>query len=260
VWYEGRVPRVALGLFGLLACATFAATPMRREPALDFAVDEAFQADGGVQYFYELARKETDPARSNATLARLQALDESGRWATHGAPLHVVMSRLVYVVEQDAAFFTEARATDLGWMNAVAPDFDITRRPDGGFHADKTPANDFTIRFLGATQVAAQPPDGGLARLEALLPHAARPTSVVVQENFDFARVMGVRTGAFSVTWTAHLALAPGRTRVHVVTLSALHHLPPFFLGGERRVFDESVRGARELIERLRAAPVEPLR
>ncbi|MEW6431556.1 MAG: hypothetical protein AB1730_08595 [Myxococcota bacterium] len=244
-------------LAGLVAFAAFAATPLRRESTLAFVPDEPFQRDGGVQYFYALAHKEPSPETANPDFAFLRALDESGRWAAQGEPLHVVMSRITYTVDKDVSFFTEARAKDPAWMNAVAPEFEVTQRPDGGFHAAKMPSNDFTIRFLDARAVAAQPADGGVARLVALLPDAGLPDSVVVQENFDFARVMGVRTGAWSVTWTAHLPLGPGRTRVHVVTLSALHHLPPFFLGGEKRVFKESVQGALDLIERLRAAALD---
>lgn len=239
---------------GVVACAALAATPMRRESTLAFPLDEPFQRAGGVQYFYTLAKSEPSPETASPEFAFLRAFDESGRWAAQGEPLHVVMSRITYVVDKDVSFFTEARAKDVTWMNTVAPEFEVTQRPDGGFHAAKMPSNDFTIRFLDARAVAAQPADGGVARLVALLPDAGLPDSVVVQENFDFARVMGVRTGAWSVTWTAHLPLGPGRTQVHVVTMSVLHHLPPFFLGGEKRVFKESVKGALDLIERLRAA------
>lgn len=239
----------------LCAGVATAATPMRRETALGFPVDEAFQRDGGVQYFYELAKQDASPETSSAAFAFFRGFDEARRWAAQPAPLHVVMSRIVYVVEKDVSFFTEARALDPGWMNAVAPGFDVTLRPDGGFHAGKMPANDFTVRFLGEARLAAQPLDGGVAHAQRLLPGAAPPASAVVQENFDFSKVMGVRTGAFSITWTLHHPLGPGRTRVHVFTMSALHHLPPFFLGGEKRVFKDSVAGALDLIERLRAAP-----
>jgi hypothetical protein len=248
--------KVASGCAVLLAAAALARPPMRQEPALAFAVDEPFQQDGGVQYFYELAKK--DAAAPSATFTFFRAFDEAGRWAAQGKPLHVVMSRIVYTVDKDAAFFTEARAKDAAWMNTVAPEFDVSTRPDGGFRAGKMPANDFTIRFLDEEALASQPADGGLAHVTALLPDAGPLHSVVVQENFDFSRVMGVRTGAFSATWTAHQAVAPGQVRVHVFTMSALHTLPPFFLGGEKRVFNESVAGALDLIERLRAAPVTP--
>lgn len=248
--------RTIFWLTSFLACVALAATPMRRESSLDFALDEPFQQDGGVQYFYELAKKEPSPETASASFAFFRAFDESNRWAAQGEPLHVVMSRIVYVVDKPPGFFTEARAKDAAWINTVAPEFDVTVRPDGGLHAGKSPSNDFTIRYLDARASSAQPPDGGVAHLVSLLPDAGVPVSVVVQENFDFARVMGVRTGAWSVTWTAHLPLDGDRTRVHVVTMSALHHLPPFFLGGEKRVFNESVKGALDLIERLRAAPV----
>lgn len=253
-------PTMARGVrwsFAVVLCAgvAAAAAPMRRETALAFTVDEAFQRDGGVQYFYELAKQDSSPETASAAFGFFRGFDEAGRWAARPGPLHVVMSRIVYEVDKDAAFFTEARAKDATWMNALAPDFDVSLRPDGGFHAGKMPANDFTIRFLDDAAVASQPPDGGVAHALRLAPDAGTPASVVVQENFDFSRVMGVRTGAFSVTWTLHHPLGPGRTRVHVFTMSALHHLPPFFLGGEKRVFKDSVAGALDLIERLRATP-----
>jgi len=238
------------------ALVSSAGPAMRQEPTLSFAIDEPFQRDGGVQYFYALV-KQGAPS-SDANVAFFRAFDEAGRWAAFGAgprlPLHVVMSRIVYLVDKDASFFTEARAKDVAWMNTVFPDFDVSQRPDGGFRSGKTPANDFTIRFLSGAALASTSPGGGLANVRAMLPASSQLASVVVQENFDFSKVMGVRTGAFSSTWTAHEVVGPLKTRVHVFTTSAVHTMPPFFLGGEKRVFNESVRGALDLIERLRAA------
>lgn len=225
---------------------------MRRETDVHFAVDEAFLASGGVQYFYELAKREPSPETASATFALFRDLDAPGRWRSD-RPLHVVMSRLVYEVDKDVAFFSEARAFDLPYINTVAPEYRISRQPDGGFRSDAMPANVFRLEYLHAVDVARRAGEPGLARVLGFLGAAGPPASVVFQQNDDFARVLGMRTAELGLTWTAHVALKPGRTRLYVCTMSYLHSLPPFFLGGEQRVFRESHGGAALLIERLRA-------
>ncbi len=232
-----------------LIALTLAAAPveLRRESSLDFAVDEAFQQDGGVQYFYELADPVEKPAQGSV-LSFFRAMDALSKPSD---PYHVVMSRLVYTVERDVSFFTEARARDVKWMNRVAPEVGVTEEPDGSFRARRTPSNRFRITWL-------EPPfpeDAGLRRFLSLLPSGAVPVSVVVQRNSDFSRVMGMRTAERALTYTAHVSLGPGRTRVFVCSMSLLYTLPPFFLGGRNRVFVEAIEGAGKLIEQLRRAP-----
>ncbi|MFT3842207.1 MAG: hypothetical protein QM723_34780 [Myxococcaceae bacterium] len=224
----------------------------RRESALRFEVDPGYQADGGVQYFYELALKDAAPAKRPAFVA-FQPFDFNHRWAALSEPLHVVMSRLVYEVDKDCSFFTDARVHDVSYINAIVPDSSITKNKDGSFRVGRAPANTFRVRFLDAAEVRAEAADGGVAAMVAFTPDAGLPESVVVQENVDFARVMGARTGEASVTWTGHYRLGPGRTRLTVFTMSYMHNVPPFFLGGEDRVFSESVDGAATLIRNLRA-------
>jgi hypothetical protein len=171
--------------------------------------------------------------------------------AKPGDPYHVVMSRLVYTVERDVSFFTEARARDASWMNRVATEAGVRAEPDGSFSVSKTPSNRFRITWL-------EPPfpeDAAVQRFLSLLPKGAEPASVIVQKNYDFARVMGQRTAERAITYTAHVPAGPGRTRVFVCSMSLLYNLPPFFLGGRNRVFREAVEGAGTLIEQLRKAP-----
>jgi hypothetical protein len=232
-----------------LIVLTLAAAPveLRQERALDFAVDEAFQNDGGVQYFYELADPVAKPTEGSP-LAIFRSMDELSK---PNDPYHVVMSRLVYTVDRDVSFFTEARARDAEWMNRVAPDVGVTAEADGSFRAARTPSNRFRITWL-------EPPfpdDAGLKRFLSLLPSGAVPVSVVVQKNSDFSRVLGMRTAERALTYTAHVPLGPGRTRVFVCSMSLLHTLPPFFLGGRKRVYVEAIEGAGKLIEQLRNAP-----
>jgi hypothetical protein len=236
-------------MLSLLALTLLAAPPsveLRRETTLDFVVDEALQQDGGVQYFYELAPPTKKPAPASA-LARFRAMD---RLATIDDPYQVVRSKLVYTVERDLSFFTEARARDVRWLNQVAPEMGVTVEPGGGFRVDRTPSNRFKLTWFEAP---APGTDTELTQFFTFLPVDQKPASIVVQHNTDFARVMGWRTAERAITYTAHYSLGPGRTRIYVCSMSLLHHLPPFFLGGKDRVFRESVDGAARLIAQLRS-------
>lgn len=228
----------------LVSLMLLAAAPeMRREASLGFVADEAFQAQGGVQYFYELAEPTPTPPIGSA-LARFRALDP---FSTPDDPYFVVMSRLVYTLDRDISFFTEARARDVGYLRRVAPEMGVRLEPDGTFRVTKMPSNLFTLAWFEA-------PSGNepsLARFFEFF--TGTPASIVVQTNTSFSRVMGWRTAERSLTFTAHFALSPGKTRVVVCTTSLLHHLPPFFLGGKGRVLRESVEGAASLIQQLRS-------
>lgn len=228
-----------------------AATPveMRRETSLDFAIDEAFQQDGGVQFFYEFAEPDPRPKASSA-LARFRAMDEK---ATLDDPYHVMMSRLVYTVERDITFFTETRARDVKYLRQVAPEIGVTVEADGTFRAEKAPSNRFRMTWLEAPTKESVAADAVLTHFFEFIPKDTRLASIIVQKNFDFARVMGWRTAERAITFTAHESVGPGRTRIHVCTMSLLHHVPPFFLGGKERVFRESIDGAAKLIAQLRA-------
>lgn len=239
------------GALLLVSGLAFAETPLRRESVSDFAIDAAFQDKGGVQYFYALLPSSPSP-ETNATFARFKPLDVSGLWSSLSSPPAVVLSRLVYTVEKDATFFTEARARDVEYINAVAKEMEVTKRSDGSFRVGAMPSNTFTIEYFDAAKLAQGEAPAAFRAVE-LAGMNEPPASVVFQHNRDFSRVMGMRTADGSFTWTLHFAIAPGRTRVVVFTMSYLRSLPPFFLGGERRVFRESTEGARALIDNLRA-------
>jgi hypothetical protein len=208
----------------------------RREARPRFETDDGFQRRGGVQYYFTLTTEVAPDFRPFDDVARTERF-------------HVVMSRIEHTVERDSAFFSAARALDIDYMKAVAPDYELSSKGGGRFHAARMPSNNFTVRFLDAPalSVATEP---GVAQLGQLCGEGAE--SVVVQKNSDFARVMGFRTAEASFTWTAHYRLEPGRTRICVVTMSYLVNLPPFFAGGEGRVHAESVREALQMISRLR--------
>lgn len=241
----------------VVGSSAWAGTPSRVETSPGFAIDEAFQADGGVQLFYELVKSEAPPAKS-ATFAAFRPLDAEDHWATLAAPTHVVMMRVVYELEKDASFFNDTRVHDLRYVQAVAPDMDVSSQPDGGFRIGRAPANDAAVAYLDGSALEAAKDTPGIARALAWSGTSPWPASVVHQRNSGFSRIMGVKTGELSVTWTVHQALAPGRTRVSVTSLAYLHSLPPFFLGGEDRVRRESLDGALALVERLRSY-AEPL-
>jgi hypothetical protein len=228
-----------------VALLVAAAPELRREENLDFIDDAAFQNSGGIQFFYAFATpQEARAAPEGSALARLRALDDR---AMPGERLYVLMSRLVYTLDRDISFFTEARSRDVNYLNSVAPEVRATVNARGVFHADLTPANNFTIEW--------QEPVHADSPLLPFLPKSAKPASIIVQRNFDFARVMGFRTAERSVTWTAHVPLGVGRTRVVVCTISLMHNIPPPFLGGKQRVYREMLDNTAMLVARLREYP-----
>jgi hypothetical protein len=218
------------------------APDMRIETQLDFEVDETLQRDGGVQYFYGFATpaQARAPAEGSA-LAKLRELDDHAR---PNEALYVMMNRIVYTVERDVSFFTEARARDVTYINDLAPEARVTLNERGMFHAAMVPANNFTIEW--------QEPVPAKSPMFNFIPAGARPASLVVQRNFNFARIMGFKTAERSVTWTAHVPLGQGRTRVFVCMLSVMHNIPPPFMGGQQRVYREAVDNTAMLISRLR--------
>lgn len=236
-----------------VSLAALAEPPVRDEADLHFAADTAFEADGGVQGFYRLIRAEEDPEH-DPLMVLLRPLDVHDRWSTLVAPAHLVAVRLDYVVDKDRSFFSAARARDVAYINAVATEMKVTANPDGTFHVGRAPSNTFQLERFDAPEVARRAhTDPAMRTLLEVCAFPVLPDSVVFQENRDFARVWGYRTAGASVTWTAHLPLGAGHTRVCVVTLTSLYGLPPFFLGGARRVQRETKAGALELIEHLRA-------
>jgi hypothetical protein len=241
----------ALALLAVEVASLTAGVSMRRESDPRFAVDGSFQDTGGVQYFYALIRPEAAPDTDSVFIS-FRPFDVDDVWGRLEEPLTVVLSRLVYTVEKDVSFFNEQRARDIDYINAIATKAKVTSNADGSYRVGQTPANTFSIEFLDTEDLHTHT-SPGLTRLFELSGIEGRPASVVIQRNRDFARVMGVRTAEASMTWTAHYAVSEGKTRIVVFTMSYLRTLPPFFLGGERRIFRESTEGARALIERLRA-------
>lgn len=237
---------------GLVATSAQGQLPLKHEPSARFTLDAPWLSDGGVQVFYEHFEKgESTPDAGSVRLFR--PFDLRGRLERGSEPLHLVLGRVAYLVDKDISFFSEAQVRDVKYMNEVAKDCDITLRKDGTYLASKVPANTFRVSYFGREQVQALSSDGGIARLIELLPDAGLPEVVVLQENYDFSKVMGWRTADVSVTWSAHYAVAPGRTLVQVCTMSSLHNAPPFFLGGTERVKRESLAGTVAFIENLRA-------
>jgi hypothetical protein len=243
-----------LGVIVLISSIAGASTqtPLRRESDARFSIDVPFQDKGGVQYFYALLPNEPSP-ETDATFALFRPFDASNIWRGLDSPPSVVLSRLVYTVERDVSFFNETRVRDVEYINAVAKEMNVVKNDDGTFRVGRMPSNSFRIDFFDAERLEKE--GFGLPAVKRALELSGieTPTNVIFQENTEFSRVMGMRTAEGSVTWTIHAAIAPGRTRVVVFSMSYLRTLPPFFLGGPGRVFRESTAAARDLITNLRA-------
>ena len=221
--------------------AVLAAAPeLRTEPRVDFTRDDVFLGKGGVQIFVAVEPWAKPPPTGSALEVFGPLLGAAPKYAQH-----VAMARVVYTVDRDVTFFTETRARDLSWVQRMAPDMGVVAEPDGTFRVTRTPSNRFSLEWFDA-------PDAQPALTAFLAQIPAGTKSVVVQRNSGFARVLGFRTAERSVTFTAHHALAKGKTRIEVYTASLLVNLPPPFLGGSARVIRESLDGTRNLIEHLR--------
>ncbi|MFT3708842.1 MAG: hypothetical protein QM817_14425 [Archangium sp.] len=220
-----RQSKVLGALAGLVVQGALAAQPpVKREEKADFEVDDSFQADGGVQIHFDLQKP------GSTAQPPFRALDRDDRLGTIiKEPVHLCVMRVSYVVEKDVAFFTRERLLDLAYMRALAPQLQLSARADGGFQVGQSPASDLSLEF-----------------------HDDQRGPWLVQENVNFARVLGWRTGAWSATWTFHESLGPGRTRVTALSLSYLYNVPPGFLGGADRFRRETIDGALEVITRLR--------
>ncbi len=234
---HGALMSVAL----LTTTSALASPAARREERPDFKIDEDFQRRGGVQVFIELANAETLPA-TNSRFQMFQVIDRRDRLKAIAEPVHVAMVRVSYLIEKDVSFFSEQRLRDLSYVRAIAPDMDVRARTDGSFTVSRIPSNRFTLTYRDSAREVPE--------IAALAGSTGAP--VVEQENSDFGRVMGWRTGAWSSTWTFHEPVARGQTRVTVLTLSYLYNVPPDFMGGERRVVRETMEQTLAMIDRLR--------
>ncbi|MBL8913829.1 MAG: hypothetical protein JNM17_24210 [Archangium sp.] len=236
-----------IGALTGLAVQICSAADLRRETRADFVIDPAFQADGGVQLFFTLV--DARPGETHrAELGPFLTLDRSDRLSALREPVHVTTSRVSYVVDKAVSFFTRDRLLDAKYMQALAPQLELTSRPDGGFHIARSPANSLSV------DVHLEPDfTKGVAGL-------AHGNLVVVQENVDFARVLGWRTAAWSATWTFHEAISAQQTRITALTLTYLFNVPPPFLGGPERLYADTAAQTLAFVTALRAYELRPAR
>jgi len=224
---------------------------LRREPSARFAPDEAFLARGGVQYFYDFFDKDEATGKERE-FAAFQGLDPAGRWEARQDPLYRVVARFVYEIEKDVSFFSAARVKDVAYMNRVCPSCGIREAAGGLFRVSQVPANTSRVHHFDRGQFQGVQSEPWARNLLALSKGMGPPDVVVLQENFNFERILGMRTGEGSATVTSHHCVGPGRTRIAVHLVTLMHNIPPFFLGGTGRVQDVTLEGALSLIRHLR--------
>lgn len=233
-----------------VACAAAGAEPsVRREQVARFPPDETFLGRGGVQYFYDFFDKDAAQERDYPAF---RELDPARSWEACREPLYRVIARFVYVIEKDVTFFSAERVRDVGYMNRVCPSCGIQAAPGGLYRVGQLPANTSRVRHFDRERFLAARSEPWARQLLGLSNELGTPDVVVLQENFDFQRLLGMRTGEASATVTAHYGLGPGRTRIAVHLVTLMHNIPPFFLGGPERVHDVTLEGALSLIEHLR--------
>lgn len=227
-------------------------TASRRETQARFLPDEAFQVQGGVQYFYDFVEKGDDALKGSPAYGAFRELDPARRWASLADPVYVVMVRVVYLLDKDVSFFSRGRVLDARYMNRICPTCGIQPLGSGLYRVKQMPANTSRVRYLAGGELQQSLSEGWLKSALALSSALGAPEIVVLQENFDFEPILGMRTGERSVTVTTHHAAAPGKTRVAVHMVTWMHNVPPFFLGGAGRVHDTTLEGTLSLVKYLR--------
>ncbi len=235
---------------GLSLAPAAEAVTLRRESGVRFSADETFLRAGGVQYFYQLIEREAQP-QAHKNFALFRHFDINERWGTLDSAPHVIISRVVHSLARPSSYFSYKRANDLSYIQSVAPQMQVTRQADGRFRVGTTPSNTFLVHHFSAQQLDELAPTLGVKHMLDLCSEQ-RLDALVIQENTDFAPVLGMRTAEMSVTWTGHVATDVNETRLCVVAMTYLHTLPPFFLGGVARMHNEYVSGTRALIGALR--------
>lgn len=215
----------------------------KMEGRLDFPADETFLRSGGVQVFFELISREAR-AEERPSFKILRVLDTGDHWSKKNGPLYVLASRIVFQVEKDISFFSKERIYDESYLNRFLPAYQVRRLSERRFRSGALPRNDFEIEYF---EPGSMPRSFG-----QLSESSGSPEVVLFQHNHEFEKIMGFKTALMGRTLTLHSPLGPGLTRITAWSLSYLHNIPPFFLGGEARVTGEAKKKSLELVARLR--------
>ncbi len=215
----------------------------RIENHVDFLTDTNFLSKGGIQLFFELISSD-QKAEAYESFLKLRPLDKDDLWSRRNEPLYILTSRLVYEVRKDLSFFSENRLYDESYLNQLLPSYRIKKMGSNVFRSCSAPQNTFVIEYFRSGLLPTE--------LESLGGGLVTPGVAILQHNHDFEKILGFRTALMGRTLTLHHSSGPGRTRIIVWSLSYIHNIPPFFLGGSIRVVSEVRKKSFDLITRLR--------
>ena len=182
-------------------------------------------------------------------------LDLYNYWQSKGdESYYVLVTKVVYVIDQDVTMFNEALLSDEQMLKSKMPDYKIEKIGKNKFHMDcgfMAPSFDYELNFY-------KPPyKSNIASvqesLQKLNPELGEPTLSVVQHNYKYGRVLMHKTSKMSVCIANYYPFDDGKTLEVNYTLNYIHELPPSLLGGHKLLIKEIKEGISSLVFNTRS-------
>lgn len=177
-------------------------------------------------------------------------LDVFDYWQNKGdESYYVLVTKVVYVIEQDVSIFNESLLSDEQMLKKKMPDYRLKKIGDNQFHMEcgfMAPSFDYNLKFhrppFKDKQASVQ------KELQRLNPELGVPELMVVQHNYNYGRVMLHKTSKMSVCIANYYPFDDGKTLEVNYTLNYIHDLPPNLLGGHKLLIREIKEGIADLI------------
>ncbi len=260
--FQTKICAVSLGVILSIINAAHAgrnagaAIPLQREDNANFVVDVDMLRRGHVQYFFALItpdgesfEPDADARAVSTAFEQMKRLDHKNTWrGMKEENLHAMIARVAYVACQPIHFFSESQTRDVSFMNRVAPQFKVHSTTPGIYESAGCvlrgiPSSRFTMKYLQGADARRFPMPFGRGKADV----------VVLQHNFEFGRIFGMKTSSASYAATAHYRLDPQRTLIVNCALGYIYTIPP--LNAADIIREKAIEYSTQLISKLRDYP-----
>ncbi len=228
----------------------------KREANAHFKVNLEALCQGHVQYYFALVtpdgrslERDVDDEAVALAFEQMKRIDVKKTWRRmKDENLHAMISRVAYVAEQPIDFFSESQTHDVGFMNSVAPQFKVQKSAHGTYEivgcvVRGIPSSRFTMQYM----------KGAAARNFPIPFGSGEADVVVLQHNFDFGRILGMKTSSASYAATAHYALDDCRTLIVNCAVGYIYTIPPVKAADIIR--EKAIEYSTQVIAKLRDYP-----